>query len=55
MIQVFLQYSPSQSSANEFLRRFQVEHPTANILSVNLIPHEPMGYFMTITYNIERS
>lgn len=55
MVQVSLHFVSNQEGANVHLRRFQNEHPTVKIVSVSLVPHDPVGYFMTITYSIERN
>ena len=38
--------------ANEKLRTFQKDYPQRKIIGVSITPNEPMGWFMTITYNI---
>lgn len=53
MIQISLVFCNSQQEMNETLRFFQVNYPKREIKSVTVCPNEPIGYFMTITYELK--
>ena len=52
LIQVFTCFVVSNNQANEILRQFQKDYPKRDIKSVSVYPNEPVGWFMTITYEI---
>lgn len=55
MVQITTLVVSSNIQANEQLRLFQNEHPKLKIIGVSMVPIDwPGGWFMTITYNIER-
>ena len=45
----------NQGKANEYLRTYPQNFPKREIIGTSMIPVEPHGWFLTITYNIERS
>lgn len=45
----------NQGKANEYLRAYALNYPKREIISTCMVPTEPGGWFLTITYNIERS
>ena len=45
----------NQGKANEYLRTYPQNFPKREIIGTSMVPVEPHGWFLTITYNIERS
>lgn len=52
-IQIELCFVNNSAEANNKLRLFQCSFPKRKIIGVSLAPTDPVGYFMTITYQIE--
>ena len=52
MIQISTGFFTDTKDINESLRLFQQQYPKRKIVSVNVVPNEPMGWFVTITYEI---
>ena len=53
MVQIATVFAMNQGNANELLRTFQREYPKRKIIGISMVPTEPGGWFMTITYEIE--
>ena len=53
MTQITTLFALNQGNANELLRKFERDYPKRKIIGVSMVPTEPGGWFMTITYNIE--
>ena len=51
--QIELCFVNNSAEANNQLRQFQLSFPKRKIIGVSLAPIDPVGYFMTITYQIE--
>lgn len=52
-IQIELCFVNNSAEANNQLRQFQISFPKRKVINVSLAPTDPVGYFMTITYQIE--
>ena len=52
MVQIDFRWIKDAGKANELLREYPKEYPKREIMSVVLVPNDPTGYFMTITYNL---
>lgn len=53
MIQVSNNFYNNQEQINRALRLFQKEFPNRKIININCYPNEPMGWFVSIVYEIE--
>lgn len=52
--QIELRFVSNSADANNQLRQFQLTYPKRKIIGVSMLPTDlPMGYFMTITYQVE--
>ena len=52
--QIELCFVSNSADANNQLRQFQLTYPKRKIIGVSMLPTDlPMGYFMTITYQVE--
>jgi len=52
MIQITTLFVMNQGNANEILRAFQQQYTKRKIIGVSMVPTEPGGWFMTITYEV---
>lgn len=52
MIQISVLFVNNQGEANDKLRLFQRDNPKREIIGVSMVPVEPVGWFMTITYKV---
>lgn len=52
MVQVDVRWMESGPKANEFLREYSKEYPKREIIGVSMVPNDPAGWFMTITYKL---
>ena len=53
MTQIAVVFVMNQGNANEMLRAFQYQYPKRKIIGVSMVPTDPGGWFMTVTYQIE--
>ena len=42
----------NQGKANEYLRAYSRNYPKREIISTVMVPNDPCGWFLTITYTI---
>ena len=40
----------NQGKANEYLRAYPKNYPKREIIGTSMVPYEPHGWFLTITY-----
>lgn len=52
MIQIATGLYNSTNDINEALRLFQKQFPNRQIVNVSINEHEPAGWFVTITYDV---
>ena len=52
MIQIDTRWVKSAMDANELLREYNKEYPKREIIGISMVPNDPAGWFMTITYKI---
>lgn len=52
MVQIDVRWIKDAVSANELLRSYSREYPKREVVNVSMVPNDPMGWFMTITYKI---
>ena len=53
LIQIAVAHTLNTGDANEKLRAFQRENPNREIIGVNMVPADPGGWFMTVSYKIQ--
>lgn len=52
MIQIDTRFLSSAPKANELLREYEREFPKREIIGVSMVPNDPIGWFITITYKL---
>lgn len=52
LIQIETNHVLNSQNANEQLRIFQKVFPKREIIGVSMVPADPAGWFMTITYKV---
>lgn len=53
MIQVDISCHTSGQDINEYLRLWQSKYTKRKIVNIDVVPTEPVGWFLTIVYEME--